>query len=1051
MNALQYDDIFGLTDLSTPVIIRSKADIDQSPFAYSHMMRKAWDLLDLDAVVCVNSKPTVYFKQIKDYDENAVRSIHKTFWNQGLATILVIMCGPKIYIYSGLTYPASSTEELNTESRLAVMLDSVADAVKLKDFISSVESGKFYKENSKAFCPDKNIDTTLLKNLSIARDELLACDDQVGYKKIHNLLCRLIFVFYLTDREIIGKDQFQAAGANGVSTLRQLLECYPYNECINILNLLFLHLKSYFNGTMFDVSLSDAVDFITTSHLQVIHRFLKGDSLETGQQALGFWAYDFSIIPIESISAIYEDFLQSESEYEKHNDGAYYTPKLLAEMVIDVATSSLDSLIDKTFFDPACGSGVFLVTIFNRIAEEWKYKNREADNVELANALFHILHKHIRGLDINVTACRITCFSLYLALLDHLEPRDIDEIKRIRGVVFSNLLWTPETSDTQSSGNVILHGNFFDTSLPLPSDVDVIIGNPPWGGRNNEQEDTILTKWCEDNVFRKESSKKLTLEHFLPQKQIAHSFLWKSLLHTKEEGKICLLVTSKVLFNKTHKFQLEWFSRCNIEEIYQLSDVRFMLFDKAINPALVIKFSNSVHAESDNIIKYFTPKATAYDPRRGVVSVLPSEEKCISACEVIEAAQANESAIFWKKHFWGTPRDVRLIDKLLRLPTLKELISTKKSKKMKRWFGTQGFQPFNQESYDSDPEYGEHQDPYWEPCDLYLDAKKVPSDILLEKTDCSAIGNQFPKLHRRREEFIYTPPMVIANKGFTKVVFCNFKVYFQDALYSIAGPSSDTQLLIFLAAYLKSDLAKYYIFHTSSSWGIERPQIHPNEYKKLPFFLPEQSRNKDRCKSILNSIEEMYIQLQKNVNDNFLYKENEIDRFMYDSNEMVYQYFDLNQHEICVIKDTINHHINAITPSNFDSIYNPGSVTFAEKEKYANRLCDTLNKWSKKGQFSVSAKTYTSSCGIALLCLTKTIEAVKYHELPPQEDFFTTIASLIKSFSFKRGFLVHSYGLKVFDGRHIYILKDLSKSQWLESVALNDADEIATEILQIGE
>jgi hypothetical protein len=38
--------------------------------------------------------------------------------------------------------------------------------------------------------------------------------------------------------------------------------------------------------------------------------------------------------------------------------GAYYTPPRLAELVVDIATEGWDTLLDKRYLDPACGSGV---------------------------------------------------------------------------------------------------------------------------------------------------------------------------------------------------------------------------------------------------------------------------------------------------------------------------------------------------------------------------------------------------------------------------------------------------------------------------------------------------------------------------------------------------------------------------------------------------------------------------------------------------------------------------------------------------------------------
>ena len=91
--------------------------------------------------------------------------------------------------------------------------------------------------------------------------------------------------------------------------------------------------------------------------------------------------------------------------------------------VSDVALAKTSSLLDQRYLDPACGSGIFLVGLFNRIAEEWKQANPEARNDRRARELRKILCSSLAGVDKNPTACRITAFSLYLAYLDQLRRR----------------------------------------------------------------------------------------------------------------------------------------------------------------------------------------------------------------------------------------------------------------------------------------------------------------------------------------------------------------------------------------------------------------------------------------------------------------------------------------------------------------------------------------------------------------------------------------------------------------------------------------------------
>lgn len=92
-------------------------------------------------------------------------------------------------------------------------------------------------------------------------------------------------------------------------------------------------------------------------------KFLDRTTLRTGQAS--FWRYDFSQIPIELIASIYETFLASKdastdeaaADKVKRKQGAYYTPRLLADWVVELALADRDILKEK-IFDGACGSGM---------------------------------------------------------------------------------------------------------------------------------------------------------------------------------------------------------------------------------------------------------------------------------------------------------------------------------------------------------------------------------------------------------------------------------------------------------------------------------------------------------------------------------------------------------------------------------------------------------------------------------------------------------------------------------------------------------------------
>jgi hypothetical protein len=567
----------GLADKQAPEFFRSFDELQamQSGVAQAHVMRRAWKDLELDGILYQDKSPYVYFKEVSSINPVEMRRLHRKLWNQGIAPLLVVVSPSDFHVYSSLTLPAKEDEEINDGDRLVEILSRTADVLELRQFTRALQCGEFFRQKPQSFNPKLRVDRYLLENLEAARERLR---EPVGgvtleLKVIHALLWRTIFICYLTDRRIIDSRYFKKVGAEGVGSLLQLLEKFSTEASKELLyGRLFQQLKQDFNGDLFEGDLLEESKLIKNNHIRTLNGLLRGDDLSSGQLSLGFWAYDFNVIPIETISGIYERFLEGEDSEQKRQSGTYYTPRFLAEIVLDTALEKFASLLGKKFLDPACGSGIFLVSLFNRIAEEWLRNNREASNEERACALSAILQNQLFGVDADPTetACRIAAFSLYLAFLDQLEPRTIQGLQE-QGNALPNLI-----------GHNILCQDFFDDELELPDFFDLIVGNPPWVRASGSE--TLIEDWCKREGFP------------IAQRQLAYGFVWKAPLHVNNSGHVCFLLPSSLLLNhqdKAIKAQREWLSTYTVEQVINLSDMRFYLFDGAIRPALIVSYTKN--------------------------------------------------------------------------------------------------------------------------------------------------------------------------------------------------------------------------------------------------------------------------------------------------------------------------------------------------------------------------------------------------------------------------------------------------------------------------
>jgi hypothetical protein len=1049
---------FGLAQAEPPRFYRSLPEVEQNARAYSHLMRRAWETMDLDGILCVQAKPTVYFKEVKTITEEKLKLLHQRFWNQGTATLLVIASPKQVQVYSGMALPAKRDENVDDGDRLVATFEQTAE---LLEFVDRVELGQIYKDKPDCFREGAAIDKYLLKNLSATRDRLQRLDNKVPIKILHALLGRIIFTCYLTDRNIIRQAHFDRIGAQGASNLRELLGRDNKRESLNLLYKLFYQLREDFNGSMFDEEIEYEKRQISSEHVEVLRHFLDGDEIKSGQMSLGFWAYDFSVVPVETISAIYEEFLGAESQDGKPKSGAFYTPRHLAELVVDVATDKWPSLLDKKFLDCAVGSGIFLVILFNRIAEEWRRKNPKITNSQRADALINILQTQLRGIDISETACRITCFSLYLALLDQLKPRDIDILKLKHGKVLPKLLLLANDLDPPKTP-VIYEGNFFDANIALGGQFDLVIGNPPWVGRKS---DPMAYDWCKSPA-NPASSKAPKNEQgrasfLMPNKQIAHAFMWKAPLHARDDGKVCLLLPSKVFLEKTDRFQSGWFSSFIVDRIMHLSDMRFLLFENALCPATIAKYGPAPPPHDLTCkVEYVIPKASTKDPRRGVISIDQQDRWQLKLAHILQSLSEDRASPFWKKYYWSTPRDLRLIDKLLSLPHLSRLVGAPENHK--RWVGGDGFQPFNEEKYRQNPKHyllnAKPKPIFWSEGDKYLDArhaKYIKPAFLILPLDCINISNinrPIARLRRSPDQKIFNGPKVLSNKGFSWKAYCDFPVLFQDTIRSIAGPAEDSKLLMFLAAVLNSKLSKYFLFHTAANWGTERDVVQLFELFRMPFPLPDDTYDPGRSRLIIEENANIMINLRKDIDDKIVGRGNFIATAEATIEPLIYEYFEIHDRDVILVDDTCSIWEPSSTPNRISADIPALRVPAREdRKRYTDLLCKVLNEWAKRSTIKLRPEVAISKAkGIGIVSLIKGSAPAEYMESEAGNDLQSAIKRIKQILPESKGRIANLRGLTVFDVDRIHLIKPLTMRHWARSMALSDADEIAAAILSSG-
>ncbi len=1054
--------------------------------SHGHALRRLFEDLHADAVLCVERRPTVCILRVGEaFNPETVR--HR-LWNLAATTLLVVEGRQDIRVFSTLVKPTQQDREgkqaLLTDETIT-NLEAVALALRLREMIRRIETGAIYREHKTLFDGTQAVDRDLLENLKSARNLICPRKSKVGYQRAHALIGRFLFSCYLLDRGIIGPPYLKNKQLPEATDMLTLLNSAPFAGVA--LGQLFEMLHRDFNGSLFGETAADLS--ISEPEVAYLQRLLAGENLRTGQMAL-FKLYDFSFIPVELISSIYEGFLGAEAETEtaqtrpnqlknhgQRRQGAYYTPPRLAELTVDIATEGWATLLDKRCFDPACGSGVFLVILFVRMAEEWRRRNPQADTSKRYAGLMELLENNLHGGDIELTACLVTCFSLYLAFLDQMEPREVMELRDVlerdtREKLLPRILW--EAGKPRPKGRnfaTVREVDFF--TLPAEREFDLVIGNPPWVSR---KEAPAAEAWLFSganpharaigwkNTADASPTQRQTL---FPAKEVAAAFMWKAALHLKPNGRVCQILPSRVLLsNNTSRFQSMWLRQHRMETVWLLADYRFILFPTADCPGFIGRYRRRAENEVFGEFEFVTPKVEMIDPRQALIPLVPEDQKMLRESEIVAAAERNDPVSTWKRHHWGTPRDARLIERLLHLPKLDELTARpprmtrdvpadRAATNQKRWWKGQGFQPRSDEddTEDNAASTADGWTAWWNKRHLFFAANTEPEGIILSADrDCSAFGNRSTELRRTIAPELTRPPLVVVNKGFTKACYSDQPVVFQHAVQSIAGPSEDEGLLLFLAAYLDSALAKYLVFHTSATVGIERGDVHLEEILALPFPLPAQTPNPAASQRIVDECGKILRAQERELKKTLRHADEVARSTRQRLGKLIFDYFGLSGWERQLVADTVEVFRPSATPSSLESekLLTARDSKKIHRQAYAETLTQTFGAWtSTKKHLWVEGVTAAKS-HLALVTLGVGRGPKEYRESDATARIETVLTSIQHSAARNGSLFRVLRGFAFYESERVHILKPLNRRHWTRTAALNDADEILTRMMQEG-
>lgn len=984
---------------------------------YASTMRQAFDFLGVSAIFCVQDVPCVFFLVLDTLDLDRINKTHTALWNQGLASwLLVIVTDDDLLrMYSLAQKPHEAQTPKQQDKRLLDILSLAADALALRDLITGVESGRLLKDYPDACDPRERIDSVLLANLMMTHQKL--GEKHLLSEQSQALLMQAMFIAYLEDREIIKADYFIEATENPqITSFRELLN----QESPDLIDKLFQPLTKHFNGDLF---LSPCTFFedseccqLMPEHLHVLADFIRGDiELKQGQRR--FWPYQFQFIPVELISAVYDRFL-GDSPDLKRGEGAYYTPLFLADLTVDQTWEFLTPTQRQNLnaLDPACGSGIFLVRLFERLVEETRGTQARIGWDDLL-AILNRLH----GWDKNPSAVRIAVFSLYIALLDQLEPREIKALMA-QGKILPRLMNQSLKSDAD-----------FFAQAEIPK-FDLIIGNPPWCSRKHKLQEAI--DWCEKEKLP------------IPMEEAAWGFVWKSLRHIKNDGLVGLLLPAMAFLHneKAQDARIQWLELARLERIINFSDLRFLLFDGAIHPATLAIFKPNTDKKNYRF-QYWYPKANLNIHTRRLLTLSRHDRGTINTTEV--KRQPN----LFKHRLWMGSSASKLFLYLADLSSLSdrglvthgELTKRRKTPKPEQWVIGEGFKRAVKENIGK-PNYWTTECPELTKIP-FMDTKYFSSLVL---TQVDAPPWSSATVHSRGYTEGFSGPRVLLKHGFGEktgrisVTYAEEDFSFWHSIRAITtcGEASTAKLLTVI---LHSRLTSWFLFHNSSSVGTNRPRTVQSDLPPLPFPKPEDLAEPEQAQAAATEIIAVMDDLI--ARQTRLLDEDHLDATLKQIDQLVYRYYGLDEDEITVIEETFDYLIPAMQPRKTarPKLWNNSDTK--DWQRYLQGLQRGLSAWFPDApRLKARIEAFNQDMAIVRVNLEGTFDTTPL-QAEQTEEWNALLEHLwgqVKRPVSKNVQVISD--LRIFIDEDLYLLKPRALRHWLYTSGLDEADSIAAEL-----
>ncbi len=852
----------------------------------------------------------------------------------------------------------------------------------------------------------------------------------------HALIGKYVFLRYLRDRGILSDHKLDEWGLDQSAVFKR-------NATLTAFWSLVDHLDEWLNGSVFPLP-PGMRSRVRSDHLRLVAGVFFGDSPD-GQLHLDFDAYDFSFIPIETLSVIYEQFLHSSETSEGvsagRERGAYYTPIPLVNYVLHEMGRQKPFREGMRVLDPACGSGAFLVQCYRKLIEQ--AVAREHPNRPRPTQLRDLLTRHVFGIDNDGDACQVAELSLALTLLDYVEPPDLSGTNfKLPALRNRNIFCCDAFDDSALDGRKHQHA------------YDWVVGNPPWKEvkSSSGKEDQILRDWIARNKDR------------LPTggNQVAEAFAWRAMDFVAPDGAVGLLLPAMTLFKKESvPFRRKFFESVKLGHVANFSNLAEVLFSgRSRVPAAAFFYSPS-DEDSDRrdwTVEVYSPLVANQEANRPVKSnrrqdtwslvVNASEIRSIPYRDVMDG-----DILPWKLATWGSSWDLRLLRAVSkRFPTLGDLEKTipltiSEGLQLRRQHAVQ-----SEESLEHHPELaGKHR--------LNVEPlKRLRNVFQFPKEAIEKVPPEETFVRARRFDLPYSvcqPPHVIVSAARNFAVFTDEFLIVPPRQIGIAGPPSSKALLKAITAYLNSDFAKYHQFLVSPQFGVKRTLATLDSLRRLPVpFSPDTTGPIETLSRVYDEIARQSARTESKQDSGLTLfdqrtEDSDFNTQLEDLNEQVSEYLQLDDRARAQVRDLVHVRIAlddgkigkaAADPPSHEQMSDYGRSLQHELDGF-------INATNEIHRVRILAD---DKSGLVQVCL------VKKDRGPEQIEVLKANSNASRQLQQARDrlrerhaqWLYFDRSLRIYEGSCTYLLKPMQRVHWTQSHALVDADEIIADTLR---